>query len=103
MKAIGVREFGGPEVLKLEDIRDPRPPAVRGSAGPREGCGVNPYETYMRAGAYGARNPALPYMPGSDAAGVVESAGADVNVKAGERQRTACPRSRNAADHRGRR
>jgi NADPH2:quinone reductase len=32
----------------------------------------------MRTGGYGARNPALPYTPGSDAAGVIESVGAEV-------------------------
>ena len=85
MKAICVREFGGPEVLKLEDMPDPRP-AQSGQVLIRvKAAGVNPYDTYMRAGGYGARNPALPYTPGSDAAGVVESAGADVDLKAGDR------------------
>jgi len=88
MKAIRVGAFGGPEVLKLEDVPDPRP-------GPDEvlvrvkAAGVNPFDTYMRAGAYGARNPTLPYTPGSDAAGVVESAGPGVELKAGERIYTA--------------
>ena len=85
MKAICVREFGGPEVLKLEDIPEPRPPQSGEVLVSVKAAGVNPYDTYMRAGAYGARNPALPYTPGSDATGVVESAGADVNLKAGER------------------
>jgi NADPH:quinone reductase len=88
MKAIRVGAFGGPEVLKLEDVPDPRP-------GPAEvlvrvkAAGVNPFDTYMRAGAYGARNPTLPYTPGSDAAGVVEAAGPGVELKAGERIYTA--------------
>jgi NADPH2:quinone reductase len=85
MKAICVREFGGPEVLKLEDIPDPRPPQSGEVLVSVKAAGVNPYDTYMRAGTYGARNPALPYTPGSDAAGVVESAGAEVNLKPGER------------------
>jgi len=85
MKAICVSEFGGPEVLKLEDMPDPRPPQsgevlIRVSA-----AGVNPYDTYMRSGAYGSRNPALPFTPGSDAAGVVESVGADVDLALGQR------------------
>ena len=84
MKAILVREFGGPEVLKLEEIPTPRPAAgqvlVRIHA-----VGVNPYDTYMRNGAY-AIKPSLPYTPGSDGAGVVESVGAGVNkVKPGDR------------------
>ena len=47
MKAVLVREFGGPEVLKLEDVPKPAPGAgevlVRIQA-----AGVNPYDTYMR-------------------------------------------------------
>ena len=84
MKAIAVHQFGGPEVLKLEEIPTPRPSAgqvlVRIHA-----AGVNPYETYMRAGTY-AIKPPLPYTPGSDGAGVVEGVGEDVdNVKPGDR------------------
>ncbi|KAG7221015.1 hypothetical protein INR49_031213, partial [Caranx melampygus] len=48
-------------------------------------CGVNPVETYIRAGTY-ARKPTLPYTPGSDVAGVVETVGEEVvAVKAGDR------------------
>src|SRR5438876_1918885 len=39
--------------------------------------GVNPYDTYMRSGGY-AIKPSLPYTPGSDAAGTVETVGAGV-------------------------
>lgn len=73
MKAILAREFGGPEVLKLEDVPDP-------SAGPGQvrvkvhAVGVNPYDTYMRAGGY-AIKPDLPYTPGADAAGVIDQVG----------------------------
>lgn len=42
-------------------------------------CGVNPVETYSRSGTY-ARKPALPYTPGSDAAGEVHSVGAGVTA-----------------------
>ena len=88
MKAIVVREFGGPEVLKLEEIPTPNPAAsevlVRINA-----AGVNPYDTYMRAGTY-ARKPPLPYTPGSDGAGVVEAIGENVRkVKPGDRVYTA--------------
>ncbi|MGB0035293.1 MAG: NADPH:quinone reductase [Candidatus Acidiferrales bacterium] len=76
MKAIRVREFGGPEVLKLEEVPDPKPGAgqivVRIQA-----AGVNPVEAYMRAGVY-PRKPALPYTPGTDGAGIIESVGSDV-------------------------
>lgn len=84
MKAIRVREFGGPEVLKLEEVPTPSPAAgqvlVRIHA-----AGVNPYDTYMRNGAYPVKPP-LPYTPGSDGAGVVEAAGEGVkNVRPGDR------------------
>lgn len=88
MKAILVRQFGGPEVLKLEEIPTPKPAAgqvlVRIHA-----AGVNPYDTYMRTGTY-AIKPSLPYTPGSDGAGVIEAAGDGVKkVKAGDRVYTA--------------
>ena len=84
MKAIRVHQFGGPEVLKLEEVADPQPgPAqvvVRVHA-----AGVNPVEAYVRTGTY-ASKPNLPYTPGSDAAGVVTVVGADVTrVRVGER------------------
>jgi NADPH2:quinone reductase len=84
MKAIVVKEFGGPDVLKLEDVRDPTPAPgqllIRVQA-----VGVNPVETYIRAGAY-ARKPNLPYTPGSDVGGTVERAGAGVTAfKPGDR------------------
>jgi NADPH2:quinone reductase len=51
--------------------------------------GINPVETYIRAGKY-ARLPQLPYTPGNDGAGVVQQAGADVTeFKAGDRVYTA--------------
>jgi NADPH2:quinone reductase len=47
--------------------------------------GVNPVDTYIRAGTY-ARKPNLPYIPGSDGAGEVETVGADIkDFKHGDR------------------
>jgi NADPH:quinone reductase len=88
MKAIVVHEFGGLDVLKFEEIPTPKPAAgqvlVRVHA-----AGVNPYDTYMRAGTY-AIKPPLPYTPGSDAAGVIEAVGDGVKkVKPGDRVYTA--------------
>jgi NADPH2:quinone reductase len=88
MKAIRVHQFGGPEVLKLEEVPTPKPGAgqvlVRIHA-----AGVNPYDTYMRSGTY-AQKPPLPYTPGSDAAGVIEAVGEGVKkVKPGDRVYTA--------------
>lgn len=76
MKAIRVREFGPPEVMRIEELPELRPGpgqvVVRVKA-----VGVNPADTYMRSGMY-ARKPSLPYTPGLDAAGVVESVGEGV-------------------------
>ncbi len=75
MKAIRVYGFGGPEVLRLEDVPEPRPAAgevlVRVKA-----VGVNPVDTYIREGKYGPKP--FPYTPGTDAAGVVEAVGEGV-------------------------
>ena len=88
MKAIQVHQFGGPEVLQLLEIPTPKPEPgqvlVRVYA-----AGVNPYDTYMRNGTY-AIKPALPYTPGSDAAGVIEAVGESVTkIKPGSRVYTA--------------
>lgn len=84
MKAIRVHEFGGPEVLKLENLPDLQP-------GPGEvvlrvhAVGVNPVESYMRTGTYPLK-PTLPYTPGFDATGVVSAVGSGVSSsKVGDR------------------
>jgi NADPH:quinone reductase len=84
MKAIRVSEYGGPEVLKVEEVPAPVPTShhvlVRLHA-----IGVNPVDTYLRANTDN-RGPKLPYTPGSDGAGIVEAVGADVReVKVGDR------------------
>lgn len=77
-------EYGGPSVLKLEEVATPQ-------AGPNQvlvrnrAVGVNPVDTYLRANTDN-RGPRLPYTPGFDAAGTVEAVGADVpSVKPGDR------------------
>jgi len=84
MNAIRVHEFGGPEVMKLEQVADP-------VAGPGQvvvtvkAIGVNPVEAYIRTGTY-ATKPNLPYTPGNDVAGVVKEVGVGVTgVKPGDR------------------
>ncbi len=78
MKAIRVYEFGAPEVMRLEEIPDPK-------AGPGQVIirirviGVNPVDTYIRAGTY-AKLPSLPFTPGMDAAGVIEAVGESVRT-----------------------
>ena len=84
MRAIVVRQFGGPEVLKLEEVPALKPAAgqvlVRVHAG-----GVNPADTYARTGNYAVK-PNLPYTPGTDGAGIVEAVGDGVgSVKPGDR------------------
>jgi NADPH:quinone reductase len=84
MKAIRVSEYGGPSVLKLEEVPVPQPgPSqvlVRNHA-----VGVNPVDTYLRSNTDN-RGPKLPYTPGSDAAGVVEAVGSAVTrVQKGDR------------------
>jgi len=84
MQAILATEFGGPDVLKLEEIPDPS--AGAGQVRVRiHAVGVNPYDTYMRSGAY-AIKPDLPYTPGADAAGVIDQIGSGVkDLNAGDR------------------
>lgn len=88
MKAIVIREFGSPEVLKVEEVDLP-------SAGSSQvlvkvgAVGVNPVDTYLRSGVY-PKLPPLPYTPGKDSAGVVEAIGNDVRgFKPGDRVYTA--------------
>ncbi len=78
MRAIRVHEFGDPDVLLLEQVPTPEP--VEGEVLVRiQAAGVNPVETYVRAGEY-TELPALPYTPGGDGAGVVEPGGPRVYV-----------------------
>jgi len=73
MKAIQVKEFGAPEVMQLVELDIPEPGdgevLVKVHA-----VGVNPVETYIRAGTY-PRLPELPYTPGGNVAGTIERCG----------------------------
>jgi NADPH2:quinone reductase len=78
-----VHEVGGPEQLSWEDVSKPAP-------GPGEvllrhtAIGLNFIDCYFRTGLY--RAPALPFVPGQEAAGVVEELGDGVtDVKVGDR------------------
>jgi len=68
MLAIRVHEFGGPEVLQIEEVDIPRP-------GPDEllvrvmAAGVGPWDVHLRQGSYTGP---LPYIPGGEFAGLVE-------------------------------
>ncbi len=88
MKAIVVREFGEPEVMKLEDVEIPQPTGFHVLV-KIYAAGVNPVDTYLRTGIH-AHAPKLPYTPGKDAAGVVEAVGESVQRwAAGDRVYTA--------------
>lgn len=84
MKAIRVHEFGGPEVMKIEEVAD-LTPSEKQVVVHVKAVGINPVDTYIRSGAYPSK-PELPYTPGMDAAGVIASVGAGVkSVKPGDR------------------
>jgi NADPH:quinone reductase-like Zn-dependent oxidoreductase len=78
MKAIVVHEYGGPEVLKYEDVPRPEPNhdqiLVRVIA-----AGVNPVDGMIRSGMFAKyEKAAFPMIPGADIAGVVEKAGSKI-------------------------
>ncbi len=84
MKAVLVNEFGAPEVMRLEEVPDPVP-------GPGEvvvrlaAAGVNPVDTYIRAGFY-RPDLRLPYTPGLDGAGTIVAVHPEVrHRRVGER------------------
>ena len=83
MKAIVIHEYGGPEVLKYEDIRRPEPKddqlLIRVIA-----AGVNPVDGMIRSGMFKG-NRTFPIILGGDVAGVVEKVGSKVTkFKAGD-------------------
>ena len=81
-KAIRIHEFGGPEVLKYEDvdIGAPGPGQVRVR---HNVIGVNFIDIYYRSGMYPAE---LPFTPGNEGAGVVAAVGEGVTAfKPGDR------------------
>ena len=78
MKAIIVEDFGGPEVLQLQIVPDPTPGEGEVVVKLRA-AGVNPVETYQRAGTPPYHNTPLPFTPGSDGAGEIISVGQGVS------------------------
>ena len=72
MKAVRIHEYGGPEVLKYEDVEVPVPKAnevlIRVKA-----CALNHLDLWIRQGMPKVKT--LPHVLGSDISGVVESAG----------------------------
>src|SRR5213076_1941612 len=85
MKAVVVHEYGGPEVLKYEEVPRPEPKEdqilVRVMA-----AGVNPVDALIRSGMFAKyEKDVFPIIPGADIAGVVEKVGSKVTkFKAGD-------------------
>ncbi|MGC7098358.1 alcohol dehydrogenase catalytic domain-containing protein [Amycolatopsis lurida] len=80
MKAIGVSDFGGPEVLRVLDLPEPR--AGRGEVRIRvHAAAVNPTDVLLRTGGHAVRMPGRrpPFVPGMDAAGVIDQLGPGVD------------------------
>ena len=87
MKAVRVHETGPAEVLRYEDVDDPKPRAgealVKIAA-----AGVNYLDVYYRSGFHwgGHHKRPLPYIPGAEAAGTVVAVGPGAtDVKVGDR------------------
>ncbi|MGE5619018.1 MAG: quinone oxidoreductase family protein [Sphingomonadaceae bacterium] len=82
MKLIRVHQYGGPEVMRLEEAPVPAPDP--GEALVKvEAIGVNFIDIYVRSGAYKGN---LPLTPGNEGAGTVEAVGPGVTeVKVGDR------------------
>ena len=82
MKAIRVHAQGGPEVMKLEDVPEPKPKA--GEAIVKvDAAGLNFIDVYQRSGLYPMN---LPRTLGTEGAGVVEAIGSNVkDLRVGQR------------------
>jgi NADPH:quinone reductase len=88
VRAVGVREHGGPEALEVVELPDPSP-------GPGQvlvrvhAATVNPTDTYVRNGARAEhqRKDPPPYVPGMDVAGVLAGIGegTDTDLSVGDR------------------
>ena len=92
MKAIIVQDFGGPEVLQIQNVPDPKP--QNGEVVVKlHAAGVNPVETYQRAGTPPYNNVEFPWTPGSDGAGEIVAVGDEVtDWKIGDRVYVYAPR-----------
>jgi len=81
MRGIQIQRHGGPEVMEVVDlpVRDPGAGEIRIR---HHAIGVNFVDVYQRSGLY--KQP-VPFVPGSEGAGVVEAVGADTKLAIGDR------------------
>jgi NADPH:quinone reductase-like Zn-dependent oxidoreductase len=78
MRAIRMHEFGGPEVLRLDEVPPPEPTAQQVRIRVRA-TGINPFDWKLREGRMRGRiDVRLPYTPGYDAVGTIDRVGAAV-------------------------
>jgi NADPH2:quinone reductase len=83
MKAMCAHQFGGPEQLRLDEAPEPQVQAGQVMIRVRA-AGINPADLVRLSGRLGS--PPLPYVPGTDVCGEIESLGAGVsNLKQGQR------------------
>jgi len=84
MKSIIVREYGEPEVMRIEETPIPKV-GVSDILVDVKAAGVNPVDTYVRQGVHPS-TPPLPFTPGKDGAGIVSAVGENVQkVAVGDR------------------
>src|ERR1700729_160947 len=82
VRAVMVRDYGGPDVLELAEVPEPRPKTGEGVVD-IAASGGNFIDVYQRTGVYGRP---LPFIPGIEAAGTVSELGRDVQgVQVGDR------------------
>ena len=87
--AIRVHEYGGPEVLKWEEVEvgDPGPGQIRIR---QTAVGLNYIDVYLRTGLYPQET--MPFTPGMEGAGVITAVGKGVrDLKVGRRVAYAGP------------
>src|SRR6476661_8143740 len=82
MKAVRIHEFGGPEVLRYEDVPDAKPRKDQVLVRVRA-CAMNHLDIWVRKGLPGVK---LPHILGSDVAGEIVEVGEYVSgLKSGQR------------------
>lgn len=92
MRAIVVRQTGGPEVLRVENIPEPKAPGPGQVLLRQTAIGVNFMDIYYRKGFY--KSARVPFVPGMEGAGVIEAVGSGVDMfQPGQRVAYATARS----------